>query len=72
MTLEVGKVYKSLAGCPVKLIETFMARDEARIMANVEYMSPTNNYNYGKGTTGWFYGSDLREWNAAIDGDPYQ
>lgn len=72
MILEISKLYRTPAGCPVKLMRTVIARDEQRGMAMVKYVSPTNNYGYGEGTEVWFYESDLREWNVQIDGDPFQ
>jgi hypothetical protein len=68
MQLEVGKVYKSLAGCPVKLLELKNTRPEweedRRTMARVEYIDEVNNYGYGKGAVGWFHAGDLAEWGA--------
>lgn len=64
--LEIGKVYKSLAGCPVKLLRLLPnAGINGRELARVEYVDEVNHYGYGKGAIGMFYASDLREW----DGD---
>jgi hypothetical protein len=70
---EIGKTYKSLAGCPVKLIRKYYAPYSAERVedmvwfAEVEYIDPINNYGYGQGAIGWFRLDDL----TAIEECPY-
>lgn len=71
--LIIGNIYKSLAGCPVRLLELKQSHEiwahpssSIEIFARVEYISETNNYGYGKGAIGWLYAKDLTTWEGDV------
>lgn len=67
--LIIGKVYQSLAGCPVRLLRLHNEHQDGKLMcfADVVYVDEINNYGYGKGATGLFRARELSEW----DGQDY-
>ena len=62
---EVGGIYKTPAGCPVKLLKKYYAPyahekvEDIVWFAEVEYIDPVNNYGYGQGALGWHHLTDL-------------